>query len=536
MPYDPSHPRLNDIALHQIRRQPIDPHVTFIGGRTGTRVPVQDGERTIQPDLVIWIARHSVVPDQPQPRSVSLVEPQDSEDALINALVDAILPAAESHLAPLMPGRIEVADAATATMLREALAGIAVEVAVSEDMTFLETLTSGLVGDLHRHFTPIPPWDVPAQHIRDLAATAANLYRREPWALLDDTPPVEVIVNKYGITSFYLSVTYGAEETEGIVAYRSLDDYHRSGKIGFLTRALEDAGGEVINLDLPPEDIAQIEAAIQHPEIAPGEAITLFYEGLGELNPETLEEVEKLRLAATAHAQIPIFTRISQTEPPRRPTTNETRALRLALEAFGQFLSRQRDRLENEMWHFAPITATLSVKEGAERVPINVRVASVAQTFDPALQNAVLHLRVAINDDPTVWREIDVLAQQPLWELDHAIQEGFGWPVRVGSFLPQDPYDGEETYEWEQIEDTISSHKAPVGLMLHTPRDFCHYLFDIEEHGLSHRVRLLGIGKRERGVVYPLLVRSHGEIPSVFDPEDYELDVDFEDDDEDEDE
>ena len=138
--------RLNDIALHQLRRQTPDPNVTFMGGLMATDVPMQDGERTFHPQIGVWIARHSVLPDQPQVRAVSLVDPTTTEDALLEALVEAILPSTNANLAPLMPSRIEVADEATAQMLRKALSGVSVTIAVAVDMTLIETLATRRAG------------------------------------------------------------------------------------------------------------------------------------------------------------------------------------------------------------------------------------------------------------------------------------------------------------------------------------------------------------------------------------------------------
>jgi hypothetical protein len=238
---------------------------------------------------------------------------------------------------------------------------------------------------------------------------------------------------------------------------------------------------------------------------------------------------------------VPIFTRVSHDGTPRRPNEQEARALRLALEAFNLFFVRHRDRLEDEAWHFGPITSTVQVKSGAEKIPVKVHIASLGPTLNPKLRDAVLRLRVILEDDVTVWREIEIEASQPLLELDHAIQESFGWPERMGSFLPKDPYDGEETYESRTVEDQITSEGAPVGLLVSQPRDLAHYLFDTQGKALSHRIRLLSIEPKDAGVEYPRMVRTHGEIPPIYSPEDFALDsdddeddLDFDDDDDDE--
>jgi hypothetical protein len=528
---DQSHSRLNDITLHQLKRQPSDPNITFLGGIVPMQVEMQEGERTFQPQIAIWIARHSVVPDQPQARAVMLIT-QPDDAALLNALVEAILPSANPSMAPMMPGRIEVADAAIARSLRNALEGVNVEFGVAQDMTIIETLATTLASDLRRHLTPIPPWDAPAEVIRDLAAAAANLYRRDPWQIMDDVPPVAITIKRYGIDTLYLSMTFGNEDTEGLVAYFSQADFQHAGKIAFLLEQLEEAGGEVINLDLPNADVTLVEEAIRYPEHGLGNAITLFFEPLDDLNEEMVREVRDLRLPMPSKQAVPIFTRVARAGNARRPNADEARALRLALDAFNQFFVRQRERIEDEGWHFGPLTATIQVKDGAEKVPVRVQMASLAPTLDPRLRNAILKLRVILEDDVTVWREIEIEASQPLWELDQIIQTSFGWPHRTSIFMAKDIHDGEETYETRTIEDIITSETAPVGLLVKEPRDFAHFIFDVRDHGLSHRLRLLDIGKKEDGVEYPRVVRAHGDPPPIYSPEDYEVD-DLDDDDDD---
>ena len=525
--------RLNDIALHQLKRLEPDPNITFIGGLVATEVPMQDGERTFAPQIGLWIARHSVLPDQPQVRAVSLIDPSTGENGLLNALVEAILPTTNPNLIAMMPGHIQVADAATVQHLRAALDGVNVEFAVAQDMTIIETLATNLAGDLRRHLTPIPAWEAPPEVVRELAATAANLYRRDPWQAMGDTPPIAIAINRFGIDTIYLSLTFGDEHAEGAIAYLSEADYHLAGKIGFLMEQLEEAGGEIINLDLPAEDIALVEPAIRYPEHSLGEAISLFFEPSDELNEETLREVRQLKLAMASRNAVPIFTRVSHEADPRRPNENEARALRLALEAFNLFFVRHRERIEDEAWHFGPITSTVQVKMGSEKIPVKVSIASLAPTLNPALRNAVLKLRVILEDDVTIWREIEIEASQPLVELDNIIEESFGWPTREGSFLPFDQYDGEETYESRMIEDTITSESAPVGLLVHNPRDFAHFMFDVRGKGLSHRIRLISIGAKEAAVEYPRVVRAHGDTPPIYSPEEYEIDLDDEDDDDD---
>ena len=529
---------LNDIALHQIKRQTTDANVTFIGGIVSTGMDVVDGGRTFQPTLSLWIARHSVIPDQPQVRSIGVADPERASVALLRGLVESILPQANPNLAPLLPGRIEVADDATVMLLRAALKGVNTQIVVAEDMGLIQTLADSLSSDLRRQLTPIGPWEAPVEVVRDLAAAAANLYRRDPWQSLSDSLPVAITIDRYGIGTVYLSVTYGSEDAEGVITYFSPEDYHRAGKIDFLMEKLEDAGGEMINLDLPQEDLDLLETVIRYPEHGLGEAVTIFFEALKDLSDEARREVQQMRLPMASRQAVPVFTRVAGSSDPRRPDETEALALRLALDAFNQFYVRHHERINDEAWHFGPISSTIQVKQGTEKIPVKVTITSPAPTLPTSLRQAVLLVRVMVEGEPTVWREIEIEASQPLWEMDRIIREAFGWPPRAGTFLPRDEFDGEETYESRLIEDTLTSDQAPIGLILQKPRDFAHYLFDFGDKAVSHRLRLVNIlAKKEAGVEYPRVVRTHGDTPPIYSPEDYEStdldDDDFDDDDED---
>ncbi len=517
---DQSRRRLNDLAMHQLRRQAADPNITFIGGRSQTQVQVHENGHPRSKHLVLWIAQHAVVPSELRVRSAMLVEPESALDALLNGLVEAILPTISESLAPMMPGRIEVGDSDTADMLRAELMGLPIEIAVSSDTTLIDAMAAGLA----TRITPVPPWKIPASEVRALAASAVSLFHRDPWELLSDDLLVAVTVNRYGLDTVYFETTYGLDETEGIIAYLSLEDARWSNKISFLLEQLDEAGGEVSNVDQAPGEIDALVHVISHPENALGEAITIFYEPLEEMNDDSQSEIRRMKLPLVDHRAAPNIIRVSRAGQPTRPSLNEVRGLRLALDVYGQFLSRRREQIESEAWHFGPLVSAQTVKDGEAKVSLRVGITSPAPTFDPALRHRVLRLRVMLETDITVWREIDMLAEQPLWEMEHAIWQSFGWPLRPGSFLPADPLDGDDTAESLLIEHIVTSDKAPAGLMLRQPRDFCHYMFDPFEAAINHRVRLLSIEDKESGIEYPRFVRGHGEIPSIYTPEDYQSD------------
>src|SRR5271165_2089797 len=120
---------LNDIALQQMKRLHSDPNVTFVGLRTDASVTIGEEDEKEGAQLIVWIARHSVLPGQPQPRALSLVDAVAPLETIVDTFVDAVLPEENKNLAPILPGRVEVADDATAKLLRTALAPLKIEVA-----------------------------------------------------------------------------------------------------------------------------------------------------------------------------------------------------------------------------------------------------------------------------------------------------------------------------------------------------------------------------------------------------------------------
>lgn len=532
---------LNDIALQQMKRLHSDPNVTFVGLRTDASVTIGEEDEKEGAQLIVWIARHSVLPGQPQPRALSLIDADAPLEAIVDTFVDAVLPEENKNLAPILPGHVEVADEATVKLLRTALAPLKIEVALANDLGLLDTIARRLLNDVQRHLVPMPLWDAPVETMRDLYAAAANFYRREPWTVLHDIPPVTVEINRYGIDTLYLMVLFDldSEGNRGIIAYRSLEAYQRAGRVSFAMAQFEDAEGDLQNLDMPQSEIALVEQTLERPESAMSNAFTLFFVSSDEIGEDALKELQAARISFASRDAVPTLMQIGPEGDIRRPNNDECQALRLAIEAFNLYYVRHQQQLLQEDWHFAPIEATVTPKLGTQRVPVKVSVASGIPTFDKRLQDRVLRLRVFPEDDITVWREIEVLAQQSTDSLDTVIRSAFEWPdERETLFMPKDVNDGDVTYEIMTERDYLSSPRTPIGLLVSEPRDFCHYIYDVEGVSIDMLVRVRSVGEKEDDMVYPRLVASHGEAPEpieMFDLDDDDEDFDDEDDLDDED-
>ena len=523
--------RIDDGLMQQLKRQRIDPNVTFIGRRE-TAGKLGDGT----PDVIVWIARHSVLPDKPQVRSVTLIDDQAPGDLMVHTFVEAALPASEKNLAPIVPGQVEVSDPEVARLLQSALRPLDLQVAVTREDAAIDDFMEQLRQDLEQKLTPMPMWDTPIELKRELASASANVFRRDPWSVLGDVPLVAVEVRRYGVETLWISLVGNRDGQHGIFVFFSYDDFARYQRAVFATAKLEDADNDPDNLDLPDADIALVREFQASPDAMMGDAITIFYMDAAAVGPALLREMQDRKIPFAGRDAIPHFMRIAPNSPMRRPNDEEIRALRLGLDAFNYFFTRHHQEIVQELWHFAPISSVVQPKDGKERVPVRVTISSMAPTFDPAMTDRVLRLRVYIEDDPTIWREIEILAQQRLIDLDTAIRDAFSLPQdEEGLFLPKDIYDGDDTWETMLIEDFQTSDAAPIGLMLQQPRDFCHYFFGTDDH-VDFFVRLRGFGEKDEAANYPQLVASHGDAPDLaFDMDDDEdedeIGLDLEDDD-----
>ncbi len=525
------YPHLNDLALHQIRHLEPDPNITFLGGAVTASVQVQENEPPRDVRVVVWIARHSVFPDDMVPRAMAVVPPDRELDALVEGLGESILGPPESPFGAMMPGTISVVDLTTAEIVRRALPDVVVDVTIMPDAHILEEMISHSEMILRQHLRPEPEWEIPVEVVRELGASVANLFRRDPWEILPDgAPPVVVMLNRHGLDTLWISLVSNMGDM-GLVVFCSEADFHHAGKLEFLVEEAAEVHGDLASLDVPDEDRAMVQAILQRPESLFGNAFTIFFKAAGEMDPEALERLQAMRMPLASRQAVPNILRTSLDHDPRRPNADEAKGLRLALEAFNSFVVRHREQLEAAAWHLAPIASQVQVKEGTKRASIPVSLASFAPVLDPALHAEVLRLRVMLESDRSVWREIEIEAKDPLYSLADAIYEAFDWPSDEGTFLAFDPYDGEETYETRLLEDAISDDDAPVGVLLRKPRDFAHFIVDPGGKSVSHRVRLLEIGPRVKGMSYPRVIEVHGETPDLFDDEEIDLEqLDLDDD------
>jgi hypothetical protein len=129
---------------------------------------------------------------------------------------------------PRRPSRIRVADEKVARTLRRAAAGIPIVVApvpeldaVFDDFTQTadEILEPSFLGD----------GTIEPEYVYSLFSAAAALHRVAPWREVADQQVVRIDIPALGIDGAVLSVIGAAEESHGLLLFRSIDDFDRFG-------------------------------------------------------------------------------------------------------------------------------------------------------------------------------------------------------------------------------------------------------------------------------------------------------------------
>jgi hypothetical protein len=144
--------------------------------------------------------------------------------------------------------------------------------------------------------------------------------------------------------------------------------------------------------------------------------------------------------------------------------------------------------------------------------------------------------KVALQDDPDIWRTIEMKGNQTLDKLHEAIFQAFDrFDTHLYSF-----YFGKKindiSQEYTVIEPGERSKKRNAArarlddLMLRQGRKF-FYLFDFGDEWW-HTIKLISIKDGEAGGKYPKIVERHGESPAQY-PDYDEEDGEYEEDDED---
>ena len=134
------------------------------------------------------------------------------------------------ELAGCRPSRIEVADEALATYLRDALTDAGVAVSVTKDLAALKDVLAHLAE--HMSGKPLPPnamdgSGVTVERVRAFATAASDFFRAAPWRHLSGEDLVHV-ESPVAAGLRHLTVLGGAEQTFGLGLLRKAGRLRKS--------------------------------------------------------------------------------------------------------------------------------------------------------------------------------------------------------------------------------------------------------------------------------------------------------------------
>lgn len=149
-------------------------------------------------------------------------------------------------------------------------------------------------------------------------------------------------------------------------------------------------------------------------------------------------------------------------------------------------------------------------------VPLHERAPS---DVDPASVTYVL--RVTLDWAPDVWRDIELLGANTLYDLHNAIQNGFGWDRDHLWAFYMSPAKGRSRASDQDLgtvygpgEDDQDPDVPLAAFGLRARRRF-RYVFDFGDY-LLHQLEVKRVGKPADRAKYPRIVDKQGRAPSQY--------------------
>lgn len=287
----------------------------------GDRRPLtSDNETDTEPqtECIVWVdGSQGIV------RALDMVTPESGPEAIVRALLRAMeYPQGPSK--PARPQKIVVRDREIQFFLRGVLQEL--------DITIDYVPTLPLIDELFREFqenaTTQPP-QLPPQYAQQLLQTAYETWHMAPWEFLEEHQIISIELNRWDITTFYISIMGMSGMEYGILLYRSLESLQR-----FRSTVLE----------LRNESIEKLEDAFLKQD-----CLFVTFEESDELELEE-DEDEELELGFLSASDVePSFGNIHPLEGLRSSLfEEEALAVLITLEALNRFLRAHRRKLGGE--------------------------------------------------------------------------------------------------------------------------------------------------------------------------------------------
>ncbi|MEO7001687.1 MAG: hypothetical protein ABI068_07735 [Ktedonobacterales bacterium] len=285
-----------------------------------------------------------------------------------------------------LPALVRVNDEQLAEAVRALLEPLEVVVEYEADLPNFEeayaALSQSLGADPDPNATPPEPfaWEVDNALLPSLYKAAADLWRRGPWEYLPDMPPIAVELGAHGpqddTPTLYATTLGGAGEIIGVVLHFSTEAVENTLKHGeeMLEReesvdVSDEQLDEVIAMlrqsglpvdMLPAEQMRALardalaagltdsdELDEENPLTLTEDALAVFYESPDEIDPTYLEWLDAHAIKYSTRTNVPAFYRMTKGIGSRPPSTRETQAFILAVDALNQFYSSQQSRIKD---------------------------------------------------------------------------------------------------------------------------------------------------------------------------------------------
>ncbi len=374
-----SRPKKPRDPLVLLAQQPRQSNLTITGGWRTLQAMLEDEQgNPVHAQVVFWadMASHTVYGSGIVPLERSADGgASEAIDILIEGLQkpgagdDDMAAMLRPDVPPGLPGKIVVADPPLAVKLSARFAPYHVTVENADDLPEMDELLGEMLESLGfgPNGEPPPPfaWDLPQETATMLYAAAAKLWKRAPWDLLLEYPPVEITLGANGpapeVPVLYASVISDDESMFGVTFFYAADGYEallnqsmpegdQQARYDEIIQMMREQG---LPVDMIPPPLLQsmIDAALGE-DAAPSfedvaqDALTCFYANRAEVDRTYLAWMDARGVRAPAKKAVPNFSRTLPGQQPHQPDEREARALALALDALAQFCTHFKAQLD----------------------------------------------------------------------------------------------------------------------------------------------------------------------------------------------
>ncbi|MBC6424187.1 MAG: hypothetical protein GDA38_23875 [Hormoscilla sp. SP12CHS1] len=165
-----------------------------------------------QGECIIWVDG-----SEGMVRSMDMVAPEIGPEAVVRTLLRAI-EYPQGPAKPALPQKIVVRDREIQFYLRGVLQDLDIVIDYVPNLPLIDRLFR----ELQSEFITRPP-KLPLQYAQGLLSKARNFWQASPWDILAEYQVLSIELNRWDVSTLYVSVMGMLGEEYGILLYRSLD-------------------------------------------------------------------------------------------------------------------------------------------------------------------------------------------------------------------------------------------------------------------------------------------------------------------------